>query len=54
MKFPPENLNFGLCPPHPTSIYTYEVTTVPNVRGGEIFLFKLDFLWFKNIFINEW
>ena len=35
VKLPHGDLNPGPCPPHPTSIYTYGVTTVPRVRGGK-------------------
>ena len=34
VKLPSENLNPGPYPPHPTSIYIYEVTTKSRVRGG--------------------
>ena len=32
-----KNLNPGLYFPHPTNIYTCEVTTAPRVRNGYIF-----------------
>ena len=34
MKLPSEDLNLGPYPPHLTSIYIYEVTTTPRVRGS--------------------
>ena len=34
VKLPSEDLNSGLYPPYPTSIYTYRVTTTPRVRDG--------------------
>ena len=35
-----EDLNPGYCLPHPTSIYTYGVTTTPRVRNdNELFFF---------------
>ena len=33
VKLPPRDLNPGPCPPHPTSIYTYRMTTTPRVCG---------------------
>ena len=36
VKLPPGDLNPDPNPPHLTSIYTYEVTTAPRVRGGLI------------------
>ena len=33
VKLPPRNLNFGLCPPHPTNTYTCEVTIAQRVCG---------------------
>ena len=36
VKFPLEDLNSDLCPPHPTSIYTCEVTIASRVHGGTI------------------
>ena len=35
VKLPFGDLNLGPYPPHPTSIYTYEVTIAPKVRGGD-------------------
>ena len=34
VKLPLGNLNPGPYPPHPTSIYTYGVTIVPRMCGG--------------------
>ena len=34
VRLPPENLNLGFYPLHPTSIYTNVVTTAPMVRSG--------------------
>ena len=34
VKLPLGDLNPGPCPSHPTSIYTYGVTIVPNMCGG--------------------
>ena len=31
MKLSPGDLNLGLCPPHPTSTYTCEMTIAPRV-----------------------
>ena len=36
MKLPPENLNSGHYPSHPTNIYTCRVTTAPRVCGCNI------------------
>ena len=36
-----KDLNSGPYPPHPTSIYTYGVTTTPMVRGGTTILLSL-------------
>ena len=35
MKLPPRDLNPHPYLPHPTSIYTCRVTTVPRVRGDK-------------------
>ena len=35
VKLPPGELNPNLYPPHLTSIYTCEVTTVQRVRDGK-------------------
>ena len=40
VKFLPEDLNPGPCPPHPTNIYTCEVTTAPKVHGGSYVTIK--------------
>ena len=37
VKLSPKNLNPDSCPPHPTSIYTYEVTIAPRVCGGNCY-----------------
>ena len=34
VKFPSGDLNPDPYPPHPTSIYTCEMTTAPRVCGG--------------------
>ena len=34
VKLPSKHLNLGPYLPHPTSIYTYEMTVAPRVRGG--------------------
>ena len=34
VKFPPGDLNPDSYPPHPTSIYTCEVTIAPRGSGG--------------------
>ena len=41
MKLPPKDLNPNSCPPHPTSTYTYRVTTVPRVHGGTLTSFLI-------------
>ena len=38
VKFPPRDLNPGLCPPHPTSTYTYGVTIATRVCSDTAFL----------------
>ena len=35
VKLHPENLNSGLYPSHPTSIYICGVTTVPKMRSSD-------------------
>ena len=35
VKLLPGDLNPDPYPPHPTNIYTYEVTTAPKVHGGQ-------------------
>ena len=40
MKLPPRDLNSGPCPPHPTSIYSCEMTTALKVRGGNCIILK--------------
>ena len=35
VKFPPGDLNPGLCPQQPTSIYTCRVTIASRVYGGK-------------------
>ena len=43
VKFPVGDLNPDPYPSHPTSIYTYRVTTAPRVRGGKTYyLYTLD------------
>ena len=37
VKLPPGDLNLGLYPSHPTSIYTCGVTIAPRVCGGTFF-----------------
>ena len=37
VKLPSRDLNPDLYPPHPTSIYTYVVTTALRVSGGSLF-----------------
>ena len=34
MKLIPRDLNLDPCLPHPTSTYTYEVTTTSRMYGG--------------------
>ena len=41
VKFPPENLNPNLCPPHPTMTYTCRVTIASKMCGGNLSIFKL-------------
>ena len=48
MKLPPGDLNSSPCPPHPTSSYTYGVTTAPRVRGDNKLFFSNN-LFFKII-----
>ena len=36
VKLPPENLNPGPYPLHPTCIYTCRVITAPRVHGGKM------------------
>ena len=43
VKFSPEDLNFGLCPPHPTNTYTCRVTIALRVHGGVIWIYKASF-----------
>ena len=35
VKLPPGDLNPDPCPPHSTSTYTFGVTIVPRVCGGD-------------------
>ena len=44
VKLPSRDLNPDPYPPHPTSIYTYGVTTAPRVRGEQYF----NFYWKKH------
>ena len=39
VKFLPGELNSSSCPPHPANIYTYGVTTAPNMYGGNYYYF---------------
>jgi len=34
-ELPPRDLNPNIYPSHPTSTYTYGVTTAPTIRGGK-------------------
>ena len=56
VKLSSKNLNFGSCPPHSTSTYTYGVTIAPRVCGREKFplLIALCFVEIDNaIYIHE-
>ena len=56
VKLSSKNLNFGFCPPHSTSTYTYGVTIAPRVCGREKFplLIALCFVEIDNaIYIHE-
>ena len=39
VKLPLGDLNPGLCPPYPTSIYICGVTTTPKMRSGNFLKF---------------
>ena len=41
VKLPSIDLNLDLYPPHPTSIYTYGVTTAPRMRSGTTVVLSL-------------
>ena len=38
VSLPLGDLNFDPCPPHPTSIYTYKITTIPKICDCTVML----------------